>query len=279
MIKSSFETLSSQYICIFNSILSSNCYPRVWKQDILGPIHKSGAKDDPGNFRGISLSSCLGKFFCSLLRNRLEKKCSKSVTKFQISGKIGVRTADHLLVFRHLLDKYVKKGNKKLYVAFFDLKKAFDMVNRTLLFYKLLTEYGIGGNFLKILINIYEENDIFVKLSQGLTQPIRTKTGVKQGCVLSPLCFNLFINNLPSLFNNSPGNPKFCDPALLGDSPTNCLMWADDCAIFSLSEKGLQNSIDVTANFFQSLGLPVNTKKQKFLFLIKEDWDPKIIPR
>ena len=130
MIKSSFETLSSQYICIFNSILSSNCYPRVWKQDILGPIHKSGAKDDPGNFRGISLSSCLGKFFCSLLRNRLEKKCSKSVTKFQISGKIGVRTADHLLVIRH---KYVKKGNKKLYVAFFYLKKAFDMQNPSIL--------------------------------------------------------------------------------------------------------------------------------------------------
>ena len=168
MIKSSFETLSSQYICIFNSILSSNCYPRVWKQDILGPIHKSGAKDDPGNFRGISLSSCLGKFFCSLLRNRLEKKCSKSVTKFQISGKIGVRTTNQLLVCTHLFDKYVK------------------------------TNYGIGGNFLKILINNYEENGIFVKRSQGLTQPIRTTTGVKQGCVLSPLCFNLFIYNLCS---------------------------------------------------------------------------------
>ena len=93
------------------------------------------------------MSSCLGKTFCSLLRNRLDKKCANDISKFQISGKTGARTADHLLVFRHLLDKYVKKENKKLFVAFFDLKKAFDMVNRSLLFYKLLTEYKVGGKF------------------------------------------------------------------------------------------------------------------------------------
>ena len=190
------------------------------------------------------MSSCLGKTYCSLIRNRLDQKCTEKISKFQISGKTGVRTADHLLVFRHLLEKYVKKDNNKLFVAFFDLKKAFDMINRSFLFYKLLTEYGVGGQFLKILMNIYEENDIFVKLSQGLTQPIRTVKGVKQGCVLSPLCFNLFINNLPTIFINTPGSVLFCDPAFVGICPTNCLMFADDCAIFSLSETGLQNSMN-----------------------------------
>ena len=164
-------------------------------------------------------------------------------------------------------------------MAFFDLKKSFDMINRSFLFYKLLTEYGVGRQFLKILMNIYEENDIFVKLSQGLTQPIRTVKGVKQGCVLSPLCFNLFINNLPTIFINTPGSVLFCDPAFVGMCPTNCLMFADDCAIFSLSETGLQNSINLTSNFFESLGLPVNTKKTKVLIFNKRGLGPSNFPK
>ena len=76
-----------------------------------------------------------------------------------------------------------------MFVAFFDLTKAFDMVNRSLLFYKLLTEYEVGGKFLKILMNIYVENDIFVKLSQGLTQPIRAIKGGKTGMCFVPFVF------------------------------------------------------------------------------------------
>ena len=139
------------------------------------------------------------------------------------------------------------------------------MVNRSLMFYKLLNDYGVGGNFLKILKSIYEDNQIFVKLSHGLTQPFLSTTGVKQGCVLSPLCFNLFINKLSCVYNNNINNSKFCDPVFINKNPINCLMWADDCAIFSLSEKGLQNSIESTSNFFESLGLPVNTQKTKVM--------------
>ena len=77
-----------------------------------------------------------------------------------------------------------KRAIQNYFWLFFELNKAFDMVNRSLLFYKLLTEYKVGGKFLKIMRNIYEENDIYVKLSQGLTQPIRARVGVKQGCIL-----------------------------------------------------------------------------------------------
>ena len=141
MIKSAFPVISESVLLLFNTILSSSLYPSAWKQDILGPLHKAGSKDDPGNFRGISLSSCLGKVFNSLLRNRLESKCNKEkiISNFQISGEKGARTSDHLLVFRHIINKYVKIGKQLLFVCYFDLKKAFDTVNRVKMFYNFIT--------------------------------------------------------------------------------------------------------------------------------------------
>ena len=133
------------------------------------------------------------------------------------------------------------------------------------MFYKFLTEYGIGGNFLKIIQNMYQNNRIFIKLSGGLTKPFLSTTGVKQGCVLSPIFFNLFINKLPEIYDNDVNSNNYCNPVSLQNNPINCLMWADDCAVFSRSESGLHNSIKQTVNFFSDLGLDVNVKKTKVM--------------
>ena len=105
MLKAGENTLKEPLLLLFNTILSNNIYPSGWKLDILGPLHKSGPKDDPNNFRGICVSSCLGKLFNTLLRNRLEQKCLKEelIDRCQISGRKAARTADHLLVLQFLI--------------------------------------------------------------------------------------------------------------------------------------------------------------------------------
>ena len=177
------------------------------------------------------------------------------------------------MVIKYFIDKIVKTQKKKIFACFVDIKKAFDCTNRQLLFYKLLTEYSIGGNFLKLLQSLYDRHEVHVRLSEGLLQPIFTTIGVKQGCGLSPLLFNLFINKLPDIFDRS------CDPINLGSLEINSLLWADDLVILSSSEKGLQKSIDKTFSFYQNLGLDVNTKKTKVMVfncggrLLKTSWD------
>ena len=163
------------------------------------------------------------------------------------------------MVIKYFIDKIVKTQKKKIFACFVDIKKAFDCTNRQLLFYKLLTEYSIGGNFLKLLQSLYDRHEVHVRLSEGLLQPIFTTIGVKQGCGLSPLLFNLFINKLPDIFDRS------CDPINLGSLEINSLLWADDLVILSSSEKGLQKSIDKTFSFYQNLGLDINTKKTKVM--------------
>ena len=126
MIKAGVGVLAKPLQHIFNCIMTSQEYPEKWKVDILSVIHKSGPKDDPHNWRGVCVASCVRKLFNSILHHRLERHCLPYLSKSQLSGRKGARTTDHSLVLKHLIDKYVKRNKKKLYVCYIDLKKAFD---------------------------------------------------------------------------------------------------------------------------------------------------------
>ena len=173
--------------------------------------------------------------------------------------KKGSRTDDHLLIIRFLIEKYVTGGKGKLFACFFDIKKAFDMVPRNLLFYTRLKEYKIGGNFLRILQEIYSKNEVFVKIADGLCQPFYSTVGVLQGEVNSPLLFNIFVNKISHIFDQS------CDPVRINETDQNCLLWSDDLFVVSQSANGLQNSINKVSDFYASLGLKLNIKKTKIM--------------
>ena len=120
-----------------------------------------------------------------------------------------------------------------------------------------MTEYGVGGNFLRIIQSLYDNHEVYVRVAEGLLQPIRTTIGLKQGCGLSPLLFNLFIDNITAIFDEA------CDPVSLGGQDLSCLLWADDLVLLSSSPDGLQNAINKTHSFYNELGLQMNTKKTK----------------
>ena len=92
-----------------DAIARTRFYPDDWKKDILHPINKANEKDDPNNFRGISIASCFGKLFIKLMKNRLQKFGDENhfVSSNQGSGKKDSRTSDHLTVIKCLIDKLV----------------------------------------------------------------------------------------------------------------------------------------------------------------------------
>ena len=67
MIKATIDTLMPVYYKLFNSILRLGTTPRTWCGGLITPIYKAGGRSDPANYRGICVSSCLGKLFCSIL--------------------------------------------------------------------------------------------------------------------------------------------------------------------------------------------------------------------
>lgn len=81
------------------------------------------------------------------------------------------------------------KGNK-VYAMFADLKAAFDNVDRNTL-WKILREGGIKGGLIKKVEEMYEGTEVTIRTKRGYTERFWTKKGVRQGCVMSPLLFNM----------------------------------------------------------------------------------------
>ena len=131
------------------------------------------------------------------------------------------------------------------------------------MFYTLLHDYSIGGNFLKLLQEIYSGNKVYVKLADGLLEPFTTTIGVKQGCVFSPILFNIFINKICSIFYET------CSPIKINNTSMSCLLWADDLLLCSETAEGLQNAINKMSTFYDSLDLKINLKKTKVMIFNK----------
>ena len=150
MIKASLESLRPIFIKLFTLILQSGKMPDIWCQGLITQIYKSGDKSDPTNYRGICVSSCPGKLFCSILYQRLFLyfKENKILHNSQIGFLPENGTADHVFTLRTLIDKYVHYHKEKVYACFVDFRKAFDSVWHQGLLYKLLKiKINIGGHF------------------------------------------------------------------------------------------------------------------------------------
>ena len=141
---------------------------------------------------------------CSILSQRLlEYIVSLSILhKSQIGFLPNNRTADHVFTLRTLIDKYVHNHNEKIYACFVDFKKAFDSVWHDGLLNKLL-QIDVGGSFYNLIKSLYHNSSCSIKIAQKQTRSFRYARGVRQGCIISPLLFKLYINDLPFASENT----------------------------------------------------------------------------
>ena len=257
-IKAFGETYEGILWKIMKEIFCRQVYPSEWNSNFLKPIYKKGDNEDPGNFRGLAIGSALAKLFSMILLNRLVKHISeeKLISPNQIGFMMGARTSDHTFLLQTLIEKVVKKNKKKLFAAFIDYSKAYDTVDRDKLFERLKS-IGINGIFLKNLIAMYENPSYKIKLKDGHLDPIKSNLGLKQGCPLSPMLFNLYIDDINTIFD------KECDPVKLHDEDLSHFLYADDLVLVSMSANGLQRSLDKLSKYSDDKCLTISIKKSK----------------
>ena len=174
--------------------------PRIWDQEkmpedfrnalIVALCKNKESKADRGHYRGISLLSIAGKIFAHIVLNSLIAVSEANLPEAQCGFRPGHSTVDMIFTVRQVQEKCLEQ-NLDLYSVFIDLTKAFDTVNREALC-DVLARYCCPSKFIQI-IRLFHNDMTGQVLSNGEQSDAFTiSNGIKQGCILVPVLFNMF---------------------------------------------------------------------------------------
>jgi hypothetical protein len=242
---------------VFNAVLRGQ-YPEAWQVSALVPVPKpKGRADVFDDYRGIAVSAVLSKLFSIVMMARLDTWAEKQ--GLRAAGQAGFRagrgTPDNCFVLRHLIDAAAIK-KKPLYCAFIDFSKAYDRVDRKLL-WAVLRGCGLHGPMLQAIMHMYEVTKLQVRAQAELGEPFEATVGVKQGCPISPLFFGILIDRLEAHLQRKCPDAG----AQLAAHVLRALLYADDVVLTADTPQGLQDMLRGLESFCAANSMFVNLGK------------------
>ena len=257
----------------FQLCFSSGLNPTEWDSSHIKPIPKKD-KDarDPLQNRCITLMCSVAKIYSSILNRRLQKFLENN--KILVEEQNGFRASrsciDHILVLCSILRNRKALG-LSTFLSYIDFQKAFDSVDRNLLFYKL-SQMGVSGKFYNAILAMYKSPRSKILLNEYETDFFDCPIGVKQGDNISATLFSIFINDLAEEvkatkvginLTEKVTNDKFNDS--YKDLFINILMYADDIILMTSNENDLQFLLNIVENWCHKWRLEVNLTKTNIM--------------
>lgn len=220
---------------------------------VLVPVikDKSGKISSSDNYRPIALASIVSKVIESVILKRI---CDYLVThhnQFGFKEKLG--TDQCIYVLKECIESYLSR-NTSVFTCFLDASKAFDRVNHGILFEKLLRR-GVPAYIVRLLMYWYAHQRVCVRWGKTYSVFFTVCNGVRQGGILSPLLFNVYVDDLSELLNIC--KIGCCHSGVL----INHLMYADDLVLMAPSVTGLQRLIRVCEEYGLNHDIKFNAKK------------------
>ncbi|KAL1447535.1 hypothetical protein WDU94_013872, partial [Cyamophila willieti] len=265
---------------LFKRIWEEKCVPADWRDATVVPIFKKGNKAKCDNYRGISLLSIPGKILSRVLYNRLNPFLEQYLEETQSGFRPSRSTVDMIFSSRQIIEKTLEQ-NTQMGVAFVDISKAFDSVNREALF-TIMAQLNCPPTVLAILKSLHDQTQASIRLEGDLTAPFQVKSGVRQGCVLAPLLFIVYMQTIMNKTKhiNRTGieiqfrsdSDMFSKRSLLSKTKTRLalitdLLYADDCALVAKTAGELQILLDAFVTAAEELGLKANVKKTEVMYV------------
>ena len=170
--------------------------PSAWKTSTTILLYKKGDEGVPSNWRPISLQNAVYKLYAAVWVKRLASWASETgaISPSQKGFIPGEGCLEHAFLMRSMMED-ARCSKRPLHLVWFDLRNIFGSVPHKLLWFSLRS-IGVPDEVVSILMDIYEGSSFQVQTAGGLTSEIPQDRGVKQGCPLSPLLFNLAVEGL-----------------------------------------------------------------------------------
>jgi len=228
----------------------------MWKKSLIIPLHKKKDKLNCDNYRGVSLLPHCGKVMAMVILQRIRKRTEEVLSEAQAGFRAGRSTVDQLFTLRRIAETY-SEFSKQLYVCYVDFQKALDSVWRAGL-WQVMRFLGYEEKIVRLLEALYQNTMSAVRVDGGLSEWFETVVGVMQGCVLSPLLFNLMLEVVIALAlkDNEIG------VNISGINISN-LRFADDISLLAGSNKDLQQLVDKVYTTSNRFGLKASSIKTK----------------
>ena len=249
---------------VFNQIFAQEKVPEDWKEAEIISIYKG--KGDPeviGNYRGISIASNLGKLFERILNNRVKEVIT--YTEAQAGGRAKYSTVDQLYILKSLMNR-ANAEKKKLYIAYFDLEKAYDRAWKQIIFHTLW-QNGVKGKTWRIVKKINDGLFTRVRTRYGLTREVLIPESIRQGGVLSVVEFSKMMDMLNVMIEKEGYR------VWIGDIRLPCLLFMDDAVIVEDDPERFQGALEVTNRFIKFYKLVLNHTKSKVMIINKDEQD------
>ena len=197
----------------------------------------------------------MGNFFCYILNGYIKRATEeyKVIGEEQNGFREDKRGKYNIYIIREIIDVH-KRERKPLYLAFLDIEKAYDKVNRKTLIY-ILNKIGLPQKIVNLISSIYRNTKSKYIFGDIMTGWVNLERGVRQGCVLSPLLFSIYTEELAARIRNSGLGVKVNEDRL------GSLLYAHDVVLIGENEKMLQNMLNNVRTYGSEFSLSFNSNK------------------
>ena len=170
---------------------------------------------------------------------------------------------DQIFALRQIVEKQLAV-DKKVYTAFVDLEKAFDSVDRSMM-WRVLEMYGVNKTLLNAIRAIYQNSRSCVRVDGEYSEYFDVYKGVRQGCIMSPWLFNLIMDHCVKQANVEEHGIQ------IGAQKVGVLLYADDAVLIANSAAELQTMISSLNHALCANSLKINASKTKVLIFDRKD--------
>jgi len=210
-----------------------------------------------------SLCCVRHKIYAELIRRKLENQVEKieGLPETQAGFRKGKSTMDNIFILSHLAQRgrEAEGREKRVYAFFADLSTAFDNVDRDTL-WMVLRGMNLEEGLIRKMEMMYENTEVMVKSEKECSESFMPRRGVKQGCVLSPILFNLYMAGMnEELRNRKIGGVE------VGNMRIWELAYADDIVLLTRNKVALEDMMRTLERFLKKRKLELNVEKSKIM--------------